>query len=65
MTSQTGQMQKVPDFYLQSITEILPSVLLHHTNPKGLVLLISGPVLQEGARHADTEEEPEHAMHGA
>lgn len=42
MTSQTGQMQKVPDFYLQSITEILPSVLLHHTNPQGLVLLISG-----------------------
>lgn len=42
MTSQTGQRQKVPDFYLQSITEILPSVLLHHTNPKSLVLLISG-----------------------
>lgn len=42
MTSQTGQMQKVPDFYLQSITEILPSVLLHHTNPKSLVLLIRG-----------------------
>lgn len=42
MTSQTGQMHKVPDFYLQSITTILPSVLLCHTNPKGLVLLIHG-----------------------